>query len=121
MKLADATVFETPNAVMRVHAGPAATASELAVWRAEMKPGAAGPLHSASTEQVLVVVEGRLRALLDETEYLLEPGDSLILPAGAQRQLGTAGEQRVVTLTSARPGATARVGDSAPTPIPWGA
>ncbi len=36
MKLADATVFETPNAVMHVHAGPEATGSELAVWRAEL-------------------------------------------------------------------------------------
>ncbi len=119
MKLAEAPVFETPNAVMRVYAGRAATGSALAMWRAEMGSGASGPLHAASTEQVLVVLEGRLRAVVDGEEQLLEPGDSLTLPAGVERQLSALAEHGVVTLTAAEPGATARVGDSAPTPIPW--
>ncbi|MGI9112934.1 MAG: cupin domain-containing protein [Gaiellaceae bacterium] len=119
MKLAEATIHETPNAIMRVYAGPTATGSVLAVWRAEMRPDASGPLHTASTEQVLVVIEGRLKAVVAGKEHLLEPGDSLTLPAGVERQLSTAGEHGVVTLTSAEPGATARVGNSAPKPIPW--
>ncbi len=119
MKLAEATVFETPNAVVRVYAGPATTDSVLAMWRTEMSPGASGPLHNAGTEQVLVVIEGRLRAVVAGEDHLLEPGDSLTLPAGVERQLSTAGEQGVVTLTAGGPGATARVGDSASTPIPW--
>lgn len=86
-----------------------------------MAPGSAGPSHALSTEQVVVVVSGRLRVALDGEERLLEAGDSVALAAGAERRFSNGGDSPVITVTAAFSGATARVGDGPPAPIPWAA
>jgi quercetin dioxygenase-like cupin family protein len=104
---------------MRTYASPSAPASaSVAVWRTEMGAGASGPLHVVSEDQVLVLLEGSLRALVDGAEHALSPGDALVLTAGVPRRL-TAGADGAVTLWASRPGPTARVGDGDPVPVPW--
>jgi len=117
--LADAQVFETPNAVMRTYASPSVGGAELAVWRTEMAPGASGPLHASDTEQVVIVLDGRLRLAVNGEDRVLGAGDAALLPAGAQRQLANPHREPLVTLTAAQPGAVATVGAGAPVPIPW--
>jgi quercetin dioxygenase-like cupin family protein len=117
--LSDAIAFETPNAVMRTYASPAVGDNSLAVWRTEMVPGASGPLHATDVEQVVVVVDGRLLAVVDGVERVLEPGDAVVLAAGTVRRLANAGDLPVVTFTAAQPGAMATAGDAAPVPVPW--
>ncbi len=118
-QLSEAPVFETTNALMRTYASPTVGDNALAVWRTEMAPGATGPLHATDVEQVVVVVEGRLLAVVDRTERVLAAGDAVVLPAGIQRRLSNAGGETVVTLTSALPGALATVGQAEPVPVPW--
>jgi quercetin dioxygenase-like cupin family protein len=115
------TTFETPNAVMHTYASPALTGSPLAVWRTEMAPGAAGPLHSASTEQVLVVLEGELGVSVAGRAQALRPGEAIVLQAGAERRLHNAGAGSVAFLACAPPAATATVPGREPVPIPWAA
>ena len=117
--LSDAPVSETPNAVMRTCASPSVGGSELAVWRTEMAPGASGPLHVADIEQVVVVLAGRLRTLVGGTEHVLEAGDAAVVPATVERQLSNPHAEPVTTLTAARPGSLATVGQGAPVGIPW--
>lgn len=117
--LADARRIETPNALMRTYASPSAGGAGLAVWRTDMAPGASGPLHRVGTEQVVVVLEGRLGAEVDGAAHVLEAGDAIVLDAGCQRRLSNPGDAPVVTLAVSRPGATATVGDAEPVPIPW--
>ncbi|HEU4568916.1 MAG TPA: cupin domain-containing protein [Marmoricola sp.] len=117
--LAGARELITPAATMRTYASPSGPGqASIAVWRTTMEPGTAGPLHAVSEDQVLVVLEGGLDALVDGAEHALGPNDALVLPAGVQRRL-TAGSEGAVTLWASRPGATARVGDGDPVPVPW--
>jgi quercetin dioxygenase-like cupin family protein len=113
--------FATPNAVMRTYASPSLTGSPLAVWRAEMQPGAAGPLHAASGEQVLVVLDGELTAAVGGRAAVLAAGDSIAIPAGAERRLSNAGKAPVAFLACSTPEPTATVGGGEPQPIPWAA
>ena len=111
--------FATPNAVMRTYASPSLTGSPLAVWRAEMAPGAAGPLHSASAEQVIVVLEGELTASVSGRTTVLGAGDSVVVPADAERRLANAGAAPVGFLVCSPPAPTATRGGGEPEPIPW--
>ncbi|MFC8503970.1 cupin domain-containing protein, partial [Pedococcus sp. NPDC057267] len=119
VRLADARTVVTPAATMRTYASPSgpATAS-VAVWRTEMAAGATGPLHSVSEDQVLVVVQGTLSGTLGEQQVDLGTTDAVVLPAGVDRQV-TAGPDGAVALVASTPGATARVGDGDPVPVPW--
>ena len=119
IRLDDARTTETPAATMRTYASPTTPMpADVAVWRTEMAAGASGPLHTVDTDQVVVVVRGRLSAEIDGSRSQVPAGDSVVLPAGALRRL-TAGEDGLVTLTASTPAATARVGDGDPVPVPW--
>lgn len=117
--LAAAREVATPAATMRTYAAPSGPApATVAVWRTEMGADAAGPQHAVSEDQVLVVLEGTLRALVGEQEHELGPQDAVVLPAGVGRRI-TAGPDGAVSLWASLPGATARVGDGDPVPVPW--
>jgi quercetin dioxygenase-like cupin family protein len=118
-KLTDPPVVETPNARMQVYASPEVNGSPVAVWRTDMVPGAAGPTHIASETQVLVVLEGAAMVSVDGGTSSLRAGESILLPAGAQRQVAVAGAQDLAMLLSSLPNATAQTEDSAPVSIPW--
>ena len=115
----DMPVVTTPNAEMRVYASPEVNGAPLAVWRTDMAPGAAGPSHSASEAQVIVVVEGAAQVSLDDMSVTLRAGGGVLLPAGAERQVTVVGDQNLVLLVSSLPDATAQTGDGDPVPIPW--
>ena len=118
-RLSEARVVQTPAATMRTYASPTtARPAPLAVWRTEMTPGSAGPVHIVDLDQVVVVVDGTLVAQLDGREEEVPAGDCLLLPGGSERRL-SAGASGVVTLTSSVPGATARAGDAEPVAVPW--
>lgn len=114
--LTSTQVHTTPAAEMRRYSG-----TSVAVWRTTTRPGTAGPLHVIDREQVVVVVEGTLSVTLDGVTAVARPGDAVVLPAGALRQLRNEGTEPVVTITSALPGSQARVGDGAPVSVPWSA
>jgi len=78
---------ETPNAVMTTLASPAQGGAGQAVWRVDMRPGQAGPLHAIDTEQVWTVLEGGATVELDGQALTVGPGDTLILPADAPRRV----------------------------------
>lgn len=79
---------ETPNAVMTTLASPTlGAARELALWRVSMEAGASGPEHVFDSEQVWTVVAGTARVSVDGTGHALSAGDTIVLPAGAPRQI----------------------------------
>jgi quercetin dioxygenase-like cupin family protein len=57
------------------------------VWRMDITPGAAGPVHAYDTEQVWTVISGRAIVELDGGAVAVAPGDTLVIPAGATRQM----------------------------------
>lgn len=82
---------QTPNGTMTTLASPTqGGASGMAVWRVDMLAGKTGPWHAFDTEQVWTFLEGAATVDLDGRKLEAGPGDTLVLPAGAPRQL-TAG------------------------------
>lgn len=107
-------IHATPAAEMRRYPG-----SAIAVWRTTTAPDTAGPRHRIDREQVVVVVEGTLSVTIDDATLEAHPGDAVVLPAGAARQLRNDGAVPVVTVTSAIPGSQATVGDGEDVTVPW--
>jgi len=111
---------ETPNGVMTTSASPGLGCSaRLSLWWVEMQEGAAGPAHIFDTEQVWSVVEGSARVDVEGVVADLGAGDTVVLPAGAVRQMTATTRLRVVacsegTATVSVPGEEASRG----TP-PW--
>lgn len=112
--------FDTPNATMETLASPEVTGSPIAVWRVEMAPGASGPVHTVSEEQVLVGVGGRLTAVLGDETREIGAGDTVLLRAGAPRQIVNSGDEPAVALVSSPPGGVASVAGGEPVALPWG-
>jgi quercetin dioxygenase-like cupin family protein len=85
--------IETPNATMTTLASPTlGPTSSLSMWRVEMTAGAQGPAHAFDSEQIWTVLEGRASVAVDDHTAELAAGDTIVLPAGAQRRVkaGTA-------------------------------
>lgn len=119
VRAADAAVHETPNAVMTTFAAPAIGSAELAAWRVEMAPGAAGPTHVADREQVWLVTGGRAAVELDGATHVAGPGDALVLPAGAPRRISAPDGLEAIVATGA--GATVTTETGGHQPLPWAA
>jgi len=94
---ADARRTETPNAVMTTLASPTqGPAARLSLWLTEMTAGQQGPLHVFDTEQVWHLLSGTAEITVDGAPAELGPGDTLVLPAGAERQVTARGPARFV-------------------------
>ncbi|WP_329108430.1 cupin domain-containing protein [Micromonospora sp. NBC_01699] len=81
---------ETPNATMTTLASPAQGGAGQLVWRVDMGAGQAGPLHGIDTEQVWTVLTGAATVELADEAYVIEPGDTLVIPADAPRRVAAA-------------------------------
>jgi quercetin dioxygenase-like cupin family protein len=85
---ADARRSETPNATMTTLASPTLGPTDgLSLWQVEMTAGASGPRHVFDSEQVWTVREGRIVVDGVDGSCTLEQGDTLVLAAGAERQI----------------------------------
>ena len=86
----DTRQTETPNAAMTTLASPTQGGTgTLSLWRATMRPGQSGPLHTFDVEQVWHVLDGAATVVVDTESITLAVGDTLVLPAGTPRQVHT--------------------------------
>jgi quercetin dioxygenase-like cupin family protein len=78
---------ETPNAVMTTLASPTqGPSNQLSMWRVDMQAGQRGPLHVFDSEQLWHVLAGQVEVVV-EGPLRLSPGDAVVFPAGAERQV----------------------------------
>ena len=118
IRSADARRVETPNATMTTLASPRVGGAAHALWRVDMAPGQAGPLHRSDVEQVLTVTAGRLRLRVDGHEEELTTGDTAVVPAGALRRVEA--PEGLQVLVSAVPTANAVLPDGTDRGVlPW--
>jgi len=88
---------ETPNGVMTTMASPTQGQTEaLSLWSVEMASGAGGPVHRFDSEQVWTLLEGNARWVIDGAPVDLVAGDTVVLPAGAERQVTASSAVRAV-------------------------
>lgn len=111
------TVHTTPNARMTTHAAPSLGTNELAVWQVDMHAGQEGPDHTMDGEQVWTVLAGELHVTIGVEQVVAAVGDSVALPAGAQRRI--AAPQGLRAIVAARAGTTVSAADRAAQPLPW--
>lgn len=58
-------------------------AAGLALWQEEHAAGFLVPLHSHDCEEIITVLEGRIRATIGEDRFDAGPLQSILIPAGA--------------------------------------
>jgi quercetin dioxygenase-like cupin family protein len=120
VRAADTRRTETPNATMTTHASPTLGASSgLSLWQVEMAADARGPRHVFDSEQLWTVLEGKVCIDIDGDTTDLAEGDTIVLPAGVERQIAASTAARL--LVCGHGNAVVRVpGEDAPrgTP-PW--
>jgi quercetin dioxygenase-like cupin family protein len=78
---------ETPSAVMTTLASPTQGGAGQAVWRVDMKPGAAGPPHAFDAEQIWTLLDGGASIELGGETIVLAAGDTVVLPADVPRRV----------------------------------
>ncbi len=87
----------TPNATMTTLASPTLGATDgLSMWQVEMIAGARGPKHVFDSEQVWAILEGELALAATSESRTLRAGDTVVLPAGAERQLSATTDVRAL-------------------------
>ena len=92
---------ETPNGVMTTSASPSlGDTAGLSLWWVEMAPGASGPVHTFDAEQLWSVVDGTATVTIDGTRLEVAAGDTVVLPAGAVRQIQASSALRVAVCGS---------------------
>jgi quercetin dioxygenase-like cupin family protein len=88
IKLVDARTTVTPNATMTTLASPTLGASSgRSLWMVDMTAGATGPTHVFDTEQIWTVISGHAVIALEGISHSLDAGDTLVIPAAAERQV----------------------------------
>jgi quercetin dioxygenase-like cupin family protein len=88
---------ETPNATMTTFASPTlGSTGGLSLWEVEMEDGAAGPLHIFDREQLWTVVAGEVTIAVDGAPAELGAGDTIVIPAGVERQVRAGSAARLI-------------------------
>jgi quercetin dioxygenase-like cupin family protein len=87
IRAAESRRTQVPSGLVTTLASPAQGGAGLAVWRMDITPGATGPVHAYDTEQVWTVISGAATVELDGGAVAVAPGDTLVIPAGATRQM----------------------------------
>jgi len=102
---------QTPGGVMTTLASPTQGGAGTALWRVDVPPHTSGPVHDFDVEQIWTVLTGSLVVNSDGKSHDAAEGDTVVLPAGVQRQIssGTAGYRAIVTAAA---GAQARTPQS---------
>lgn len=118
VRATDTRTTVTPNATMTTLASPTLGASSgLSVWRVEMRGHARGPLHRFDSEQIWTVLEGAVSFCVDGETAQLTIGDTLVVPAGVERQVTATSDARLLVCGHAEAVAHA-VGEEAPRGTP---
>jgi len=107
IRRAESRQTQTPAAVMTTLASPMQGGAGQALWRVDMEPGRAGPLHAIDTEQVWTVLDGQAGVELGGEEFRVGAGDTLVMPADVPRRVSTSPETGFAAIVAAPAGTRA--------------
>lgn len=102
---------ETSAGVATTLASPTQGGAGSALWRVDVPPHTSGPVHEFDVEQIWTVLTGSLVVDLDGTTHDAAEGDTVVLPAGVQRQISS-GPEGYHAIVTAPAGARARTPQS---------
>jgi quercetin dioxygenase-like cupin family protein len=97
VRAAEGRRTETPVGLMTTLASPTLGPTDgLSLWRVEMEGGVTGPLHVFDREQLWTVLAGEVAITVDGARSELAPGDTIVIPAGVERQVLTRTAARLI-------------------------
>ena len=97
VRAAQARRTQTPNALMTTLASPSqGPTAGLAMWLVEMRAGQQGPAHVFDTEQIWHLIAGEAEVTVNSQTLVLGPGDTVVLPAGAERQVSARADAQLI-------------------------
>ena len=97
VRAAQARRTQTPNALMTTLASPSQGPTVgLSMWLVEMRAGQQGPAHVFDTEQIWHLIEGEAEVTVNARNLVLGPGDTVVLPAGAERQVSARADAQLI-------------------------
>lgn len=115
---ADAVPFETHGSHFHSYVSPSRGSSQLCAWQLAIPADLCGVAHRPSREEVLLVLDGTLRATVDGTSSALQPGDVLLVPADSELRID-AGPTGVTAWVTTTPGMQAAMADGTRFSPPW--
>lgn len=68
-------------------------AKQFEVWRATLAVGSKSPLHVHETEEIFIVLKGKIRAVVGDREVVVQAPGTLICPAHVPHQLFNVGDE----------------------------
>ena len=110
--------FTADGTTVTGYAAPSRGATSISLWRIELAPGAASPLHQLDVEEVFLGTGGRAMATIDGTNYSVSAGDCLILPAGAPFTITAAADEPFRAVACMPAGGRATLLPDGPTFVP---
>jgi len=115
----EAVVHEMHGASFTSYAAPARGSQELCAWRVEIPGRTEGVAHHVSREEVLYVLSGTLRAVLDDHAVEATAGDAILVPAGSKVRVDNPAAEPVTAWVTAGAGLTAVLADGSRITPPW--
>jgi quercetin dioxygenase-like cupin family protein len=97
----DAVKHREGDATFEALVSPSKNSTQLSAWRIELGPGANGRPHSVDREEIVLVVEGRLRVDLDGTRADLGAGDGFLAAPGSRFSLSNPTERSAIAWSTA--------------------
>lgn len=116
---ASVEAYEVHGSRFTSYARPATGSAQLCAWRLDVPAGSVGMPHRPSREEVLAVLSGTARVMLDGVEATAVAGDVILVPAGAEFQLDTVGDEPFRAWVTTTVGLSAQLPDGSRMTPPW--
>ena len=115
----EAVVHHMHGASFTSYAAPARGSRELCAWRVEIPGHTEGVAHQVSREEVLYVLSGTMRAVLDDQPAQAAAGDVVLVPAGSEVRIDNPAAEPVTAWVTTGVGLTAVLPDGSRIAPPW--
>ena len=116
----DLPTFELPGLVHRTIAGHAQGVSSMEVWHQVMAPGAEPPIHRHACEEVILVLTGSGRVIVEGEASDFQANSTLIVPPDVVHQLvNTGSEDMVLVAALGTAPVRVRTASGEAIPVPW--
>jgi mannose-6-phosphate isomerase-like protein (cupin superfamily) len=119
-RAADAPTFTMPGIRFTGLTAPSRGASEICSWHLYVEPNSSGGQpHWLDHEEVFILLEGTLNAVLNDEQVSLAAGDALTVPAHARLQIANPGATAAHAVVCVPAGFHAFTGEGEIGTPPW--
>jgi quercetin dioxygenase-like cupin family protein len=120
LRFADAPEFDLSGIRVRGIASPSRGSTESMTYRLDVTGGQHVPAHTHDHEEVSHLLSGRWTVTIEAADTPLEPGDTVIVPAGVTHASYTRAGEEAMILTTMPVGTLTIRSDGERVSPPWG-